>query len=305
MTSKSLDSAKLTALYSLDFYKNKKNWILSDQKRDKSNKKNKLNMTFDVEQGKNLNDEFIPTFTDSEKASKTDSSLRASNLSQQWLGNIDIWPADTQNTLQPLLMRQRDNDDMISGRKGQSDAKSVFTLQDLKADTMPAAYQSPCGIEYCGFDHGDNLEFRSHRADSGHESELPTDVLAYYEQCFEKLSVSMDSYSAFCRGADLNPHCSEMDLILNDSMKDPDTNKIARMSSVELNNSIQRHAKALASLLRENNERQKLRQSGANVSNEDTDVTRDQAEFVAGSFRNRDYCVYIEYGRPVRFPTCS
>ncbi|XP_047524786.1 uncharacterized protein LOC125062731 [Pieris napi] len=325
MASKNLGSSKFVAVYRLDFYKNKEKWKLSDQKRTESNKKTTLNITFDMEQRDNLNDAFIETGSESEKVSKADSSLRPSNLSQQWLENVNIWPADIQNTHKALLMGQVEDDDMICDGKGQSDAKSPFTLQEFKPTTMPAAYQNPCEIEYCGFDHGDNLEFRGYRGtetrnvfpeiqwmdvqeiDSGDASELPTDVLPLNEQFFEeqKLSVSVDSYSAFCRGADLNPHCSEMELPLNDSMKEPDANTIARMSSTELNNSIQMHARALSLLLRENNERLKLRQSGANVTNEDADVTRDHAEFVAGSFRNRDYCVHIEYGRPVRLFPCT
>ncbi|CAF4741046.1 unnamed protein product [Pieris macdunnoughi] len=257
MASINLGSSKFGAVYRLDFYKNKEKWKLSDQKRTESNKKKTLNITFDMEQRENLKDAFIETGSESEKASKTDSSPRPPNLSQQWLENVNIWPADTQNTQKALLMGLAEDVDMIYDGKGQSDAKSLFTLQEFKPTTMPAAYQNPCEIEYCGFDHGDNLEFRSfgYRVDSGDACELP--VLSLDEHFFEeqKLSISVDSYSAFCRGADLNPHCSELELPLNDSMKEPDANTIARMSSTELNNSIQMHARTLALLLRENNER--------------------------------------------------
>ncbi|CAK1549086.1 unnamed protein product [Leptosia nina] len=129
----------------------------------------------------------------------------------------------------------------------------------------------------------------------------------------EMSCVSVDSFAEFTRGADLAPHCSEIEINM-ESRKELDANSVARMSSTQLSAAIESHAHALARLLWESRERNKLRESQSmytRMSFEEPthDVGPSQPcstkalnceEFVAGSFRNTKSRVVIEAGRPVR-----
>ncbi|XP_045489867.1 uncharacterized protein LOC123690517 [Pieris rapae] len=179
-------------------------------------------------------------------------------------------------------MGQMENEDMIlCDGEGQSEAESLFTL-----NTNAVALVDPLQIQNYEFDQGDNVEYYAYlgtfeEANEGYAVALDNDFL--------EEDKSVDSYSAFCREADLKPHCSELELSLNEP-KVLDANMIAQMTSTELTKRIQMHARALASLLRETNERTKLRQS---LNNADEAAV---AEFVAGSFRNNALCVHLQCG---------